>query len=135
MNDEPQNNQAEDGMRAAREENRAANFPDLSPEQEIAYLRYLGDDYEEQCAENDPDMSLAGFISIKIAMLEDIAEDNREREAAAARDAILEKIAQKELRIPTLQLRRSDRLDFHDCGVGRLKEALQAAYAAGRAAK
>ena len=36
----------------------------------------------------------------------------------------LEKIALKCLGIPTLELRGSDSLDFHDCGVANIKEAL-----------
>lgn len=47
-------------------------------------------------------------------------------------DQILEHIAQEKLRIPTLQERRSDGLDFHEVSVWTLKRALQAAYDAGR---
>ena len=53
----------------------------------------------------------------------------------AGADAALEKIARNVLRIPTLRERHSDRLDFHDLGVGRLRLALRAAYEAGRACK
>jgi len=53
----------------------------------------------------------------------------------AGADAALEKIARDVLRIPTLRERHSDRLDFHDLGVGRLRLALRAAYEAGRACK
>lgn len=49
-------------------------------------------------------------------------------------DAALEKIARNVLRVPTLRDRHSDRLDFHDLGIGRLRLALRAAYEAGRAA-
>lgn len=41
-------------------------------------------------------------------------------------------IAQKHLRIETLETRNRDSLDFHDVGVGCLKAALAAAYEAGR---
>lgn len=54
--------------------------------------------------------------------------------AAAAQHAILERIALQHLRIETLQTRNSDRLDFHDVGVGSLKVALQAAFEAGQRA-
>jgi hypothetical protein len=47
-------------------------------------------------------------------------------------DALLERIALQHLRIETLQTRHSDRLDFHDVGVGSLKDALQAAFEAGQ---
>ncbi len=43
----------------------------------------------------------------------------------------LEGIAQKYLGIETLAERHSDRLDFHEVGVGSLKDALEAAYRAG----
>ncbi|MDF2880236.1 MAG: hypothetical protein K0R54_793 [Clostridiaceae bacterium] len=40
----------------------------------------------------------------------------------------IEKIAQEILNIPTLETRNSDRLDFHEISVWRLKEALKKAY-------
>lgn len=43
----------------------------------------------------------------------------------------LEKIALKFLRVPTLELRGSDSLDFHDCGVANIKQALENAYLLG----
>jgi hypothetical protein len=49
-------------------------------------------------------------------------------------DAALEKIATGVLHIPTLRHRRSDRLDFHELGVGQIRLALRAAYEAGRQA-
>lgn len=55
--------------------------------------------------------------------------------ATKARDAALLAIAQKELRLETLETRWSDRLDFSDQHVGSLKAALEAAYAAGKASK
>ena len=48
-------------------------------------------------------------------------------------DALLTRIAQEELLIETLETRFSDRLDFHDLAVWQLREALKAAYEAGRA--
>ena len=47
-------------------------------------------------------------------------------------DALLTRIAQEELLIETLETRFSDRLDFHDLAVWQLREALKAAYEAGR---
>jgi len=40
-------------------------------------------------------------------------------------------IAKKLLKLPTLETRRSDRLDFHDLAVWQIQEALEAAYNAG----
>ena len=47
-------------------------------------------------------------------------------------DSILNQIAQKHLDIETLETRHSDRLDFHDVAVWGIKEALQAAFEAGK---
>ncbi len=47
------------------------------------------------------------------------------------KDETLLKIAQKYLRIETLESRKSDRLDFHDVSVWDVKDALEAAYVAG----
>ena len=44
------------------------------------------------------------------------------------------RIAKETLRIETLERRNSDSLDFHDCSVWGIKEALEAAYKAGLAA-
>ena len=49
------------------------------------------------------------------------------------RDEILAAIAADVLNIPTLETRRSDGLDFHDIAVWSVREALERAYAAGRA--
>lgn len=44
----------------------------------------------------------------------------------------LEKIAAKSLDLETLETRSSDSLDFHDTAVWQIKEALEAAYQAGK---
>ena len=49
----------------------------------------------------------------------------------ATRDRMLEDIARISLDIETLENRRSDRLDFHEVAVWRLKTALRRAYMAG----
>ena len=46
-------------------------------------------------------------------------------------EKLLEQIAKEHLRIETLETRRSDSLDFHDCSVWGVKAALEAAYSAG----
>lgn len=52
----------------------------------------------------------------------------------AKTDQIISQIAQKHLRIETLQVRHSDRLDFHDCNVASIEAALKAAFEAGKKA-
>lgn len=47
---------------------------------------------------------------------------------------ILTEIAREHLRIDTLQERKTDALDFHDVGVLSLRDALEAAYEAGKRA-
>ncbi len=46
----------------------------------------------------------------------------------------IEEIARKELLIETLETQYSDSLDFHDCCVAGIKDALTAAFEAGKAA-
>lgn len=48
---------------------------------------------------------------------------------------ILLKIAQRHLGLPTLEARKSDRLDFKEQSVWSIKDALEAAYEAGKKAK
>jgi hypothetical protein len=55
-----------------------------------------------------------------------------DREVEAAIDELLADIARRELHVPMLEVRRSDRLDFHEIGVTSLHRALWAAYRAGR---
>lgn len=50
-------------------------------------------------------------------------------------EKIVGEIAKKCLRVGTLETRNSDELDFHDLPVWWLKEALMAAYEAGKASK
>ena len=47
---------------------------------------------------------------------------------------LLEKIANKELNIETLEEQKSDDLDFHECSVWQIEKALRAAYEAGKQA-
>ena len=67
-----------------------------------------------------------------------ITKPGRRRALAPARrkvnaDARLAEIARTTLGLETLETRRSDGLDFHDLAVWQIKQALQAAYEAGRA--
>ena len=54
-------------------------------------------------------------------------------EATVDVDARLEQIARDHLRLETLATRKSDSLDFHDLAVWQIRDALRAAYDAGRA--
>jgi hypothetical protein len=45
----------------------------------------------------------------------------------------IEKIAKNELHVETLETRNSDSLDFYDCSIWSIKEALEKAYKAGQA--
>jgi hypothetical protein len=47
---------------------------------------------------------------------------------------ILTQIAQKHLRLETLETRKSDSLDFHDLAVWSIEAALKAAFEAGKEA-
>ncbi len=49
------------------------------------------------------------------------------------RNQIISQIAAKHLRIGTLETQKSDSLDFHEVSVWSVREALAAAYDAGRA--
>lgn len=51
-----------------------------------------------------------------------------------ARHEMIKKIAKEVLRIATLEVQNSDSLDFHDCGVISIKEALDKAYREGHKA-
>lgn len=59
---------------------------------------------------------------------DELAEAFRVRD----RNQVLEDIAARELFIQTISTRRSDRLDFHECHVERIRAALTAAFEAGR---
>jgi sulfate adenylyltransferase subunit 1 (EFTu-like GTPase family) len=52
----------------------------------------------------------------------------------AYKDATVNEIAQRILDIDTLQTRNNDSLDFHEVAVWTIKEALEAAFEAGRKA-
>lgn len=57
------------------------------------------------------------------------------RAAAPTKAELLSLIAEKHLRIETLETRNADGLDFHDVAVWSLKDALDAAFEAGRKAR
>lgn len=51
-----------------------------------------------------------------------------------AQNQLFEQIAREHLFIDTLKTQHSDRLDFHEVGVGCIRAALAAAFAAGQQA-
>lgn len=53
---------------------------------------------------------------------------------ANARDQLLQRIAAEHLFVETLETRNSDRLDFYDVSVWGIRQALIAAFEAGRLA-
>ncbi len=69
---------------------------------------------------------------------DDVERRNRYLDAAAKCDReievdkLLASIARRELRVPTLDARNSDSLDFHEVAVWSLQRALRLAYRAGR---
>ena len=63
------------------------------------------------------------------------SDDAAETAPRVSVDAALTKIAKDVLKLPTLEYRHADGLDFHEFSVGQIKLALRAAYEAGRAAK
>jgi hypothetical protein len=52
-----------------------------------------------------------------------------------APEALLTELAQRHLGIETLATRNSDSLDFHDVAVWAIRDALEAAWQAGRNAR
>ncbi len=50
------------------------------------------------------------------------------------KEALFAKIAKQHFNIDTLETRKSDSLDFHDVAVWCVRDALEAAYEAGKAA-
>jgi len=57
-----------------------------------------------------------------------------EKAIAGNKDATIRLIANDVLGIETLDARKSDSLDFHDLAVWQIRQALEAAYEAGRKA-
>ena len=57
----------------------------------------------------------------------DTADANRKLEAHFAASEAIAQIARRVLGVPTLKVRGSDSLDFHEVGVGSLAQALRAA--------
>ena len=55
--------------------------------------------------------------------------------AKASKQQTIKQIAKDKLFIETLDTQNSDSLDFHDCSVWCIKEALEAAYEAGKQSK
>ncbi len=59
-------------------------------------------------------------------------DDTTQKHTQAYKDAVIKNIASDLLGIETLDTRKSDRLDFHELAVWQIREALKAAFEAGR---
>jgi hypothetical protein len=67
--------------------------------------------------------------------IRDVTGKTFPRAVAPTKAELLSLIAEEHLRIETLETRNADGLDFHDLAVWSLKEALDAAFEAGRKAR
>jgi hypothetical protein len=134
----------------------AENF-DLSPEQtrnvlDSCFGRHLADDLsfiksEERGIANGPSTAKAinKHLAIRIAdkgwrdCFENAIQQETDKiyppKKQITKDELFTQIAQRHLLVETLVVRKSDSLDFHSVGVWGIKDALEAAYEAGRAAK
>ena len=99
------------------------------------------DDYadEAESAERAEAWPQASALWIRAAeVCADVEQRNRYLDAAAKCDReveidkLLAGIAKRELRVPTLDARNSDSVDFHEVAVWSLQRALRLAYRAGR---
>lgn len=122
---------------------------DLTAEQardvlDARFGRHLADDLsfirDTLTAEN-----IAAHLHLRIAdaswrttfenAIRDVTGKTFPRAAAPTKAELLSLIAEKHLRIETLETRNADGLDFHDVAVWSLKDALDAAFEAGRKAR
>lgn len=71
------------------------------------------------------------LIEVRIPMDGDGDPESVEAADPPSTADLLTRIAEQHLGIPTLEERKSDRLDFHDVSVWGVKDALEAAYDAG----
>ncbi len=101
----------------------------------------MHDDYadEAESAQRGTAWPQAAALWRRAAETCDDAERRRVYEQAARLcdaevevDKLLAGIARRELKVPTLDERKSDQLDFHEVGVWSLRRALRSAYQAGR---
>lgn len=75
-----------------------------------------------------------GFDRAREIHLGSAAAEHAEPEADTAADRAAAEVARRVLHLNDLDTRNSDALDFHEIAVWQIKEALAAAFAAGRAA-
>jgi hypothetical protein len=74
----------------------------------------------------------AGWRTTFENAIRDVTGKTFPRAAAPTKAELLSLIAKKHLRIETLETRNADGLDFHDVAVWCIKDALEAAFEAGR---
>jgi hypothetical protein len=122
---------------------------DLTAEQardvlDARFGRHLADDLSfikgALTAEN-----IAAHLKLRIAdagwrrtfenAIRDVTGKTFPRAAAPTKAELLSLIAEKHLRIETLETRNADGLDFHDVAVWSIKDALETAFEAGRKAR
>lgn len=77
----------------------------------------------------------AGWRKNFESAITEVAGKTFPRNAPITKDELFTLIAQKHLRIETLETRNSDGLDFYDVAVWSIKDALEAAFEAGRKAR
>lgn len=126
----------------------AAEF-DLTAEQvrdvlDARFGRHLADDLS--FIEGDlTEASIAAHLRLRLAdsgwhdsfrkSIRDITGKLLPRKAPPTKEQIFATLAQKHLGIETLATRNSDELDFHNVAVWSIKDALEAAFEAGKAQK
>ncbi len=115
------------------------------------FARHLADDLSMikggEGVANGPstEKSITAHLALRVAdkgwrdcfenAITEITGKNFPRKAPISKDDLFTLIAQKHLNIETLVERKSDSLDFHDVSVLSVKDALEAAYEAGRKAR
>lgn len=133
----------------------AAEF-DLTPEQardvlDARFGRHLADDLsfitngKDEAAGPINAAAITKHLTARVAdkgwrdsfenAIREVTGKTYPRKAPPTKDELFTQIAQQHLNIETLVERKSDGLDFHDVAVWSVKDALEAAYEAGRKAR
>jgi len=108
------------------------------PEPQTTHLDYAEEAEAAQRAEAWPQAAALWRRAASVADTKGAREQYlfmaRHCERRTTIDGKLAQIAKNVLKVPTLNRRGSDTLDFHSLSVGQIKLALRAAYEAGRSA-
>jgi len=81
----------------------------------------------EEEGDYNPELLAAHTVEVNVEIVRELPSVQEEE-----LDKVLTAIASKQLHIPTLERRWSDSLDFYDVSVWSVKDALKAAFEAGR---